>query len=104
VSKKDREADEFLPGAGTRKQKTKTAGSTKSPATKSKAFVLSMDVMRTLGELSVALPTSDENIKVTVEELKTKLSYFKENQDRVTQEVRPSSPLGPVSGGLVLWN
>ena len=43
--------------------------------------------MKTLGELGVALPTSDENVKTSVEELKTKLTYFKENQARITQEV-----------------
>jgi hypothetical protein len=52
-----------------------------------------MDVMQTLGELGVSLPTSEENVKVTVEELKGKLTYFKENQDRVTKEV--SSPIPP---------
>ena len=46
-----------------------------------------MDVMQTLGELGVGLPTSDEAVKNTVEELKGKLTYFKENQERVTKEV-----------------
>jgi hypothetical protein len=46
-----------------------------------------MDVMKTLGELGVALPTSEENVKITVEELKQKLTYYKDNRDRVTQEV-----------------
>ena len=55
---------------------------------KAKGFVLSMDVMQTLGELGVSLPTSEENVRNTVEELKGKLSYFKENQERVTKEVR----------------
>ena len=43
--------------------------------------------MNTLGELGVALPTSDDNLKNTIEELKAKLCYYKENQERVTQEV-----------------
>ena len=43
--------------------------------------------MKTLGELGVALPTSEENVKTTVEELKAKLAYYKENQARVTEEV-----------------
>ena len=51
--------------------------------------MLSMDVMNTLGELGVGLPTSEEGVKGTVEELKTKLSYYKENQVRVTQQVKP---------------
>jgi len=42
--------------------------------------------MKTLGELGVALPTSEENVKTTVEELKAKLAYYKENQARVTEE------------------
>ena len=54
--------------------------------------MLSMDVMQTLGELGVSLPTSEENVKNTVEQLKEKLSYFKENQDRVTKEVMFSVP------------
>jgi hypothetical protein len=56
-------------------------------AAKPKGLVLNMDVMNTLGELGVALPTSEENVKATVEELKTKLTYYKENQVRITQEV-----------------
>ena len=56
--------------------------------------MLSMDVMKTLGELGVALPTSEEGVKSTVEELKTKLSYYKDNQVRVTQEV--ATPLSHV--------
>jgi len=50
--------------------------------------MLSMDVMKTLGELGVKLPTSEEATKETVEELKAKLTYYKENQSRITQEVR----------------
>jgi len=48
--------------------------------------------MQTLGELGVSLPTSEENVKNTVEQLKEKLAYFKENQDRVTKEVISSVP------------
>ena len=83
TSKKDRETDEFLPK---KKQPPKTKTNTVKSASK-KSFVMSMDVMKTLGELGVALPTSEENVKITVDELKTKLAYYKENQDRVTQEV-----------------
>jgi hypothetical protein len=83
TSKKDRETDEFLPK---KKQPPKPKTTTSKPASK-KSFVLSMDVMKTLGELGVALPTSEENVKITVDELKTKLAYYKENQDRVTKEV-----------------
>lgn len=90
TSKKDREAEEFLAGAG--KKKTKTPKQSTSKTVKPKGFVLSMDVMQTLGELGVSLPTSGENVKNTVEELKGKLSYFKENQGRVTKEVRDPSP------------
>jgi len=85
TSKKDREAEEFLAGAG--KKKAKAPKQSASKTVKPKSFVLSMDVMQTLGELGVSLPTSEENVKNTVEELKGKLSYFKENQERVTKEV-----------------
>ncbi len=53
-------------------------------------IVLSMDVMETSGELGVGLPTNEENVKTTMEVLKTKLAYQKETQVRITQEV--SSP------------
>jgi hypothetical protein len=86
TSKKDREADEFLFGAGKKTKAPKKPSTTK--ATGKKPFVLSMDVMKTLGELGVALPTSEDAVKQTVEELKTKLAYYKENQDRVTEEVQ----------------
>jgi hypothetical protein len=89
TSKKDREADDFLFGAASKKKQPKAKPTTSKPTTKPKGFVLSMDVMRTLGELGVALPTSDEDVKNTVEELKTKLTHYKENQVRVTQEVHP---------------
>jgi len=69
------------------KKKQPKAKTTPKAAAKPKGFVLSMDVMKTLGELGVALPTSEENVKTTVEQLKEKLSYYKENQVRVTQEV-----------------
>jgi hypothetical protein len=91
TSKKDREADDFLFGASSKKKQPKSKPTTPKTTGKSKGFVLSMDVMKTLGELGVALPTSDENVKTTVEELKTKLTYFKENQVRVTQEVPPNT-------------
>jgi hypothetical protein len=85
VSKKDRDGDDFF-GASKKKQ-PKAKSVTPKTTPKQKGFVLSMDVMQTLGELGVALPTSDENVKTTIEELKTKLTYYKENQVRVTQEV-----------------
>ena len=85
MSKKDKEADEFLVGAGKKKQAKKPQS--KATQKPNKGYVLSMDVMQTLGELGVALPTSEEAVKTTVEQLKEKLNYFKENQDRVTQEV-----------------
>ena len=44
--------------------------------------------MKTLGELGVKLPTSEEATKETVEQLKAKLAYYKENQSCITQEVR----------------
>lgn len=44
--------------------------------------------MKTLGELGVVLPTSEDATKETVEELKSKLAYYKENQTRVTQDVQ----------------
>jgi hypothetical protein len=88
TSKKDRSADDFIFGAGNKKKQPKAKPAASKPGTKSKAFVLSVDVMQTLGELGVALPTSDENVKTTIEELKGKLAYYKENQVRVTQEVQ----------------
>lgn len=86
TSKKDREAEEFLAGAG-KKKGPKPKQNAAPKAVKAKGFVLSMDVMQDLGGLGVSLPTSEENVKNTVEQLKEKLSYFKENQERVTQEV-----------------
>jgi hypothetical protein len=80
----------FFSPPTTTKKKTKAAGATKP---KTKGFVLSMDVMKTLGELGVSLPTSDDATKETVEELKSKLGYYKENQARVTQDVlNPPTP------------
>jgi len=75
-----------LSGVGSKKKQPKKPTAPKTTQ-KPKGFVLSMDVMQTLGELGVALPTSEDAVKTTVEELKAKLAYFKENQDRVTQEV-----------------
>jgi hypothetical protein len=87
TSKKDRDADDFLFGSSSKKKQPKPKPTNPKTTGKPKGLVLSMDVMKTLGELEVVLPTSDENIKTTVEELKTKLTYFKENQARITQEV-----------------
>ena len=89
ASKKDREADNLIFGANSKKKQPKAKPAAPKPSNKSKNFSLSMDVMKTLGELSIAIPTSEENVKTTVEELKTKLAYFKENQAHVTQEVLP---------------
>ena len=89
TSKKDRDGDDFLYGSSNKKKQQPKTKATPKPTTKKGGFVLSMDVMKTLGELSVALPTSDENVKTTIEELRTKLAYYKENQVRVTQEVNP---------------
>ena len=86
TSKRDRDREDFL-FSGKSKKQPKSKSVTPKPAGKPKGLVLSMDVMKTLGDLGVALPTSDENVKSTVEELKTKLSYFQENQVRITQQV-----------------
>jgi hypothetical protein len=96
-SKKDRQDEEFLSGAGTKKKSTPKKPAQK-PAGK-KGFVLSMDVMQTLGDLGVRLPTSEEAVKSTVEELKAKLAYYKENQERVTKEVRPWGKVADVECG-----
>jgi hypothetical protein len=81
TSKKDRTtSDLFSPP--TTKKKTKPAA-----AKAKRGYQLSMDVMKTLGELGVVLPTSEDATKETVEELKAKLGYYRENQGRVTQEV-----------------
>jgi hypothetical protein len=85
ASKKDREDDSFL--FASKKGKKQPVQKTTTKTTKPKGFVLSMDVMQTLGELGVVLPTSEENLKTTIDELKSKLGYFKENQERVTKEV-----------------
>jgi hypothetical protein len=95
TSKKDRD-DNLIFGGGKKKPappKQKTAAPTGGAKGKGKGFVLSMDVMKTLGELGVGLPTNEDGVKSTVEELKTKLSYYKDNQVRVTQEVPPRTPL-----------
>jgi len=68
-------------------QQPKPKPATPKAASKPKRFVLSPDVMSDLGQLSVALPTSDEEVKGAIEALKEKLTYYKENQARVTQEV-----------------
>jgi hypothetical protein len=93
ASKKDRVADDFVFGAPKKGKPAKIKPATSKTATKPKGFVLSMDVMQTLGELGVALPTSDDNVKTTIDELKTKLAYFKDNQARVTEEVNLLLPL-----------
>jgi hypothetical protein len=90
TSKKDREAEEFLSGAGKKKQ-AKKPGQPKATQKPSKGFVLSMDVMASLGDLGVSLPVNEEAVKTTVEQLREKLQYFKDNQERVTQEVGPMS-------------
>jgi hypothetical protein len=91
TSKKDRDADDGL--FGPKKGKPKMKPTTPKTTPKPKGLVLSMDVMQTLGELGVSLPTSDENVKTTIDELKVKLSYYKENQSRVTEEVTPKQTL-----------
>jgi len=72
-----------------KKPQQKPKPATPKAATKPKRFVLTPDVMSDLGQLGVALPTSDEEVKATTEALKEKLTYYKENQARVTQEVYP---------------
>lgn len=50
-------------------------------------IMLSMDVMETSGELGVGLSINEENVKTTMEVLKTKLAHHKETQVRVIQEI-----------------
>ena len=88
ASKKNRDADDFILGMK-KPQQQKPKPATPKAATKPKRFVLTPDVMSDLGQLGVALPTSDEEVKATTEALKEKLTYYKENQARVTQEVYP---------------
>jgi len=87
VSKKNKEADEFLAGVGKKKNAAGAKKAQPKATQKPKGFVLSMDVMQNLGDLGVSLPVNEEAVKTTVEQLKEKLEYFKENQERVTQEV-----------------
>ena len=52
-------------------------------------IVLNMDVMEMLGELGVELSINEENVKTTMEVLKTKLACHKETQVRFIQEISP---------------
>lgn len=95
VSKKtDDEEAYFIGGAGKknkkgRKQTNGAGGPTAAPA-KEGRFSLDRGTIETLGAIGVDPPMQQSDIPAVVEKLKEKLEFWKNDQKRKTDEVRPN--------------
>jgi len=76
--KKSGDGDYFM-GVGKKDQKVKVA----TPA-KQKAIRLDLDIMDQLSALKISIPTSVEDVQITVNQLQIKIDYFKTNQQSQT--------------------
>ncbi|KAG5363748.1 hypothetical protein CJU89_2931 [Yarrowia sp. B02] len=72
-----KELNEFMAGTGGKKKKNQR---------KEAKFNLNLTVIESLSALSIGIPGSKAEVPEVVEQLKKKLQYYKENQERVTKE------------------
>ncbi|KAK6355553.1 hypothetical protein TWF696_004652 [Orbilia brochopaga] len=87
VLKKDEE-DYFVGGNSKKKggKKGKGAGGEAASSPAPAKFSLSIGVLEELAKVDVAPPSGPEDVPGVIEKLKEKLEYYKENQEKVTQE------------------
>lgn len=76
IVKKNEEA--FFAGSGGKKNKKKAKESDK--------VSMNLSIIEGLGSLNITVPTSKGEIPNTIQSIKEKIEYYKENQDRVTAE------------------
>lgn len=69
----------FMEGTGGKRSK-KRGGS------KADKFNLNLTVIESLSALNIGIPGSKSDVPTVVEQLRTKLNHYKDNQDRVTKE------------------
>ncbi|KAK9368219.1 hypothetical protein V1509DRAFT_102433 [Lipomyces kononenkoae] len=81
LSKKTNEETYFV---GKKGKKNKTTNGV-STAEKEK-FTLNFEIVSQLSKLSLGVPMNKEEVPATVEALRTKVQWFKDNQERVTDE------------------
>lgn len=81
ILKKDEET--FYAGNGKKKNKDKKK---KVNEAKENKLVLDLVLVDQLSSLKVSVPGSQEDVPKTIEELKEKLQYYIDNEDRVTKE------------------
>ena len=91
TKKDDREEDYFIGGGKGKKGKKNRAqisSSAESPATSTPGkFSLTLGILEELSRVDVPTPMAQEDIPATLEKLREKLAYYKENQDKVTKDV-----------------
>lgn len=75
--------EDFFAGGGSKKKSKK--GGAKASDNK---FNLSIDIIQGLSKLGVEQPSNQSEVPATVEELKKKVAYWKENQKGETEKVR----------------
>lgn len=81
VIKKETEA--FVVGTGSKKHKKKSA--VEAPKKEDK-LTMNFQIVEDLTSLNIAVPASSAEVSKTVEQLKEKLQFYIDNQDRVTKE------------------
>jgi len=89
TKKDDREEDYFIGGGKGKKGKKGrgvAGGESPAPSTPGK-FSLSLGILEELGKVDIPTPMAQEDIPATLEKLREKLTYYKDNQDKVTKDV-----------------
>ncbi|KAK9456285.1 hypothetical protein V1511DRAFT_521085 [Dipodascopsis uninucleata] len=66
-------------------KKNKKKGANNNAAEKEK-FTLNIEIVNQLSKLSIGVPLNKDEVPATVNSLKTKIEWFKDNQSRVTEE------------------
>ncbi|ODQ64052.1 hypothetical protein NADFUDRAFT_84073 [Nadsonia fulvescens var. elongata DSM 6958] len=80
VIKKD--LGDFFSGNGGKKNKKRAP----KPTSGKEKFSLDVSILEGLSNLNIGVPMSKEEVSKTIEDLRAKVAYFKDNQARVTQE------------------
>ncbi|EPS45524.1 hypothetical protein H072_462 [Dactylellina haptotyla CBS 200.50] len=84
VLKKDEE-DYFIGGSGKKKGGKKGKGGSGEAVVPAK-FSLSIGILEELAKVDLPAPAGPEDVPSLIEKLKAKLVYYKENQEKVTQD------------------
>lgn len=87
VSKKDEEDNYFIGSGGKKKGRRGQASGTSTPVAESK-YNLDVGTIEGLGAIGIDPPLSQADVPVVVEKLKEKIAFWKNDQDRKTQEVK----------------